>query len=151
MKKFTVSALLFTSLAAHANPSANDMQTCQALLTFLDQKLTTTESYAPEQVAVVLTGLSGYDAHIQDDIITPALLVHTKGNAEQAQALQAQVDEYKGTLVLGLEQRFPALEVTSDLVLAVNNCAKKSVPGGQALVELQAAVTTMAQWTGLIR
>ena len=42
-----------------------------------------------------------------------------------------------------LDTRYPQNRLFSDYAIAINNCAKKSVPSGQELEDLKAALNTM--------
>ncbi len=129
-----------------AGPSINDMQTCQALLEFLDQKLERApKSYGAEQVNTVRAGLSGYHQYIQQDIVTPGLLAFTKGDRGKAGQMQQQVDAYKAQLVGSLNKRYPQPQLFMDHAISVNECAKKAVPSGVGLEALKTALETMVE------
>ena len=129
----------------------NAMQGCQATLQFIDQKLDATSPYPADQVATVKTGLANYDQFIQQTVIDPGLKEYTKGDTAAMAEFQNQIDAYKATLVSAYHQRFPDPGIKSDLILAVNNCAKTSVPSGAGQQELRTTLETMARWTGLIK
>lgn len=135
--------LTFSGTALSA-PSINDMQSCQGLLDFVDQKLASAPAkYPADQVTAIRTGLSDYNHYIQTDIVSPGLLAFNGGDTAKAAAMQTQVDAYKATIVNGLTARYPANRLYTDQAIAINNCAKKAVPSGQALDNLKVALNTM--------
>lgn len=132
------------SFPVFAGPSVNDMQTCQALLEFLDKKLDNApNNYTPAEVQTVRSGLNGYHQYIQKEIVTPGLLAFTGGNSGKAEQMQQQVDAYKAQLVGSLNKRYPQPRLLTDHAVAVNECAKKAVPSGQRLEALKTALETM--------
>ena len=148
-KKITLIALLYMlpqlSLAA---PSINDMQTCQGLLDFIDDKLNPAPAkYGAEDVKAVRKGFDGYNQYIQTAIVSPGLLKFTGGDKAKADELQTQVDAYKKQVVEGFKKRYPQDRLFYDQAIAVNNCAKKAVPSGQALEDLKLALNTLVKLT----
>ena len=59
--------------------------------------------------------------------------------------MQKQVDAYKSTLVKSFKTRYTANRIYTDQAIAVNNCAKKAVPAGQALEDLKEALNLMVK------
>lgn len=144
MKKITLVALLCaSSQLSLAAPSINDMQSCQGLLDFIDQKLNTTAQYPASDISNVRKGLKSYNQYIQSTIVSPGLLQYSGGDSAKADALQQQVNAYKQTLVDGFNARYPQQRLFTDQAVAVSNCAKKAVPSGQALEDLKLALNTM--------
>ena len=138
------------SMPMFAAPSINDMQGCQGLLDFVDGKLSNAPAkYHTSDVKTVRVGLKQYNDYIQNEIVTPGLVKFNKGNISKANAMQKQVDAYKLTLVKGLKTRYPQNRLFMDHAVAVNNCAKKAVPSGQALENLKAALNTMVKLSKL--
>ena len=132
------------SVSAFSAPSINDMQSCQALLDFVDVKLKdSSASYPTADIKAIRNGLEQYNAFIQDTIITPGLLQYNAGDATKANDMQKQVDAYKLTLVNALNARYPDKRVYTDHAVAINNCAMKAVPSGEALEDLKVALTTL--------
>lgn len=142
----TVSFSLLLSAPLFASPSLNDMQSCQGLLDFLDSKLSSLPSkYSSADVKKVRRGLKGYNEFIQSDIVSPGLLKYNGGDASKANAMQEQVNAYKAKLVQSFKEHYPQNRIFTDQAIAVNNCAKKAVPSGQALEDLQVAINTMVK------
>lgn len=134
------------TIVANAAPSINDMQGCQALLEFLDDKLSSAPSkYTSANVKTVRKGLSIYNAYIQKEIVTPGLIKFNGGDKSKAKAMQVQVDAYKKTVVQSYEARFPQNRLFMDHAIAVNGCAKQAVPAGNDLQALKDALNTMVE------
>lgn len=141
-------AVLITPLAtsALAAPSINNMQTCQGVIDFVEYKLDSApDKYPQEDLNAVRLGLGGYDNFIQQEIVTPGLLKFNGGDAAKAKAMQKQVDEYKATIVGGLKKQYKDTRFYTDFAVAINDCAKQSVPAGQALENLKVAINTLVK------
>lgn len=139
MKKTLLTCVLaFAPMVSVAAPSVNDMQTCQGLLDFLDGKLAETTQYDASEVAKIRQGLKGYNDYIQTDIVTPGLRQYG-----DVASLQAQVDQYKATIVNAYKGRYTDKRIYADHAVAVNNCAKKAVPSGAKLEQLKQALELM--------
>jgi hypothetical protein len=147
MKKvigFTLALLAFTTQPSAAARLVNDMQSCQAWIDFINNKLESAPSkYDDDDIIIVREGLDGYNQYIQHEIVSPGLLQFTGGDKSKADDYQNQVDTYKESLVVQLDTRYPQNRLFSDYAIAINNCAKKSVPSGQELEDLKAALNTM--------
>lgn len=141
-KKFLLAAALTgVTQLTFASPSINDMQGCQAVIDFVEQKMADTHSvYRSEDIDIVLKGVQAYNNYIQNDIVTPGLLKYAEGNTAKAEGLQQQVDIYKKGLVANLDKKFTGNRIYSDVAISLNNCAKMSVPSGSALEDLKASL-----------
>jgi len=138
--------LLAMAGQSYAAPSINDMQSCQALIDFIDGKLSSAPAaYPASDVKLVRSGLEKYNVYIQDEIVSPGLLDFNGGDAAKAKAMQGQVDAYKATLVAGYNNRYKSPGLFTDHAVAVNECAKKAVPKGQALEDLKVSLETMVK------
>ncbi|MDT0595439.1 hypothetical protein [Glaciecola petra] len=138
-----VAALIFSSFAS-AQSLINDMQSCQALIEFVEQRLSSPPaSYDKTKVTNILEGLGAYNTHIQETIVTPGLLQFNQGDKAKAQNMQQQVDAYKKTLIANFAKRFPENRMYTDYAVSLNNCTKKAVPEGEALEQLKVALNTM--------
>lgn len=132
------------SISAHAKPSINDMQGCQAVIDFMDAKLADAPpKYDAADVKTARKGLKIYNSYIQNDIINPGLLEFNGGDASKAKAMQAQVDTYKVGVTAALNSEFPQPRIFMDHVVALNNCAKQAVPTGADLDALKAGMNAM--------
>lgn len=151
MKLRTWIAIGCVSLApqlAVAAPSINDMQSCQGLLDFMDNKLDSAAAkYGADDVKAVKAGLNGYNQYIQREIVSPGLLQFNGGDAGKSAQMQKQVDAYKASLVADLQKRFPANQLFADQVVALNNCTQKAVPSGQELAGLKQAFALLMKLT----
>jgi hypothetical protein len=136
-----LSIMTFSSGAALAAPSINDMQACQAYLDFVDNKLTDLkDAYSADDISTIRSGLGNYNQHIQRNIITPGLLEFTGNDAQKASETQLQIDAYKTHLSESLKQKYQEDKLLSDYAIIVNDCAKKAMPAGQILQELKSAL-----------
>lgn len=140
---FLAVALLFSGFTS-AQSLINDMQSCQALIEFVEQKLASPPAgYEKTKVMNIVEGLGAYDKYIQESIITPGLLQFNQGDKAKAQSMQQQVNAYKQTLSARLAKRYPENRMYSDYAISLNNCAKKAVPEGQSLEQLKVALNTI--------
>lgn len=143
---FALSASLLFPTTLLAAPSINEMQGCQAVLDFVSSKLDSAPAnYAKADIEVIRKGLAGYNLYIQDEIITPGLLSYNKGDSAKAGLMQQQVNAYKQSLVVGLNSRYQNNRLYTDHAVAINECAKKAVPSGQALQNLKSALNTIVE------
>ena len=147
MKKILIiGLLLIVSKSTLAAGLINEMQSCQAFIDFIDNKLNSAPStYDPEDVKKVREGLGTYNQYIQRQIVSPGLLEFNGGDKDKANQMQKQVDTYKQTLVKQLEARYPQNRLFTDHAIQVNNCAKKAVPSGGELDELKEALNLMVK------
>ena len=147
MKKFfIVGLMLVASESSLAAGLINDMQYCQALIDFVDNKLDSApSSYDQDDVEKARKGLETYNQYIQREIVSPGLLTFNGGDENKAQQMQKQVDTYKQTLVKQFEARYPQNRLFMDHAIEVNNCAKKSVPSGEELEELKDSLNLMVK------
>ncbi len=133
--------LLGFGQAAKAQSLINDMQACQGLLDFMQQKLAkAADQYPTQRINDIQVALKNYDDYIQENIITPGLLEFNAGNQAKTQAMQSQVDAYKYAITQGLVARDGGPDLSSNHAVSLNNCAKKAVPAGQHLEDLKAAI-----------
>lgn len=147
MKKILIIGLLLIfSKSSMAAGLINEMQSCQALIKFIDNKLDLAPStYEQDDVNKVRKGLGTYNQYIQRQIVSPGLLQFNGGDKDKANQMQKQVDTYKKTLVKQLEARYPKNRLFTDHAIAVNNCAKQAVPSGVELDELKEALNLMVK------
>ena len=138
--------MLIVSKSTLAAGLINEMQSCQAFIDFIDNKLNSAPStYDPEDVKKVREGLGTYNQYIQRQIVSPGLLEFNGGDKDKADQMQKQVDTYKQTLVKQLEARYPQNRLFMDHAIQVNNCAKKAVPSEGELDELKEALNLMVK------
>jgi flagellar hook-associated protein FlgK len=127
-----------------AAPPANEMQICQAVLDFVDDKLTQTSTlYAEADIDKIKKGLSLYNQYIQSEIVDPAVISFSRDDQTQIKNIQQQLSDYKTEVVQQLQARYSAVELYTDQVFAINNCIKKAMPKEEVLHILRISVTTM--------
>ena len=92
MKKIIiVGLLLIFSKSPMAAGLINDMQSCQALINFVDNKLDSVPSnYDKGDVKKVRTGLESYNQYIQREIVSPGLLQFNNGDKAKANQMQSK-------------------------------------------------------------
>jgi hypothetical protein len=145
-KILIIGLLLIVSKSPLAAGLINEMQYCQALINFVDNKLDLAPSnYDQEDVKKIRKGLGTYNQYIQRQIVSPGLLQFNGGDKDKANQMQKQVDTYKQTLAKQLEARYPKNRLFMDHAIAVNNCAKKTVPSGGELAQLKEALNLMVK------
>ena len=120
---FMVGLLCSLSFVWAANPSINKLNTCVALVEFVDSKLDDyADHYSSEDMAVVHRGLSAYRSFLQDDVVTPKLLSMYGGNAVQAKLMQTLFDRQKKTFASHLNERYTEKKLFTDYAAAINDC-----------------------------
>lgn len=145
-KVLAVIGLLLISTQSIAGPSINNVQSCQALLDFIETKLATApEAYPISDVELIKKGIGNYNGYLQREIVTPGLVEFNGGDQAKAQAMQEQVNAYKATLVSSLQNRYKEPGLFTDHAFAVNDCVKKATPSGQVLEDLKTALTTIVK------
>ncbi len=141
-----VGLLVTVSQSSMAVGLVNDMQLCQGVIEFVDNKLKKAPRYYDKaDVKTVRQGLEAYNQYIQREIVAPRLLKFNGGDAEKTKQMQKQVDAYKSTVVNQLQSRYPQENLLTDHAISVNDCAKKAVPSGEDLDRLKDAVNTMVK------
>lgn len=139
-----VTLLSFQTSAA--KPSINDMQTCQGIINFVILKLEKLPSkYDKADIEVVQKGLSTYNKYIQNTFVSPSLLKFSKGNQNQANALQKQVDVYKEKVVKSYQNQYPYNKLSKGFVESLNKCTQKAVPTGDDLDTLKISFIKMLE------
>jgi hypothetical protein len=127
-----------------AAPAANDMQTCQAMMDIVEDKLTQTPNlYAEADIDKVKKGLQLYNQFIQDELIDPTVIYLSNGDQSKIQNMKQQLLEHKMAVVQKFQARYPQAKLNTDQVIAINNCAKKAMPKGEVLQSLKISLTTM--------
>lgn len=144
LKYLLVTLACTLSFQIAAKPSVNDMQQCQALIDFIEQKLSNPPAkYKSDLVDTAKLGLGKYDDYIQSDIVTPGLVEFNGGDKAKAAEMQKQVDAFKSSLTKALNQRYSQPGLFMDQVVALNECTKKAVPSGEALDDLKRSMESL--------
>jgi hypothetical protein len=75
-----------------AAPPANEMQICQAVLDFVDDKLRQTSNlYAEADIDKIKKGLSLYNQYIQSEIVDPSVISFSRDDQTQIKNIQQQL------------------------------------------------------------
>lgn len=147
--KFASAIMLAAGLAipAQANNAqlVNQMQSCLAVIDFVDARLTPAPSHYPQtDVATVKRGLSGYKAHIQNNIVTPGLEAFAQGDKAKLEQYQTMFKQTQDGYIASLNKRYPQKRIFTDQAIAINNCAKQTVPkDAKKLEALKQALQTI--------
>ncbi len=119
---FAINLLCSPALLA-ANASINELNSCVALVDFVDAKLDNFASHhAVEDMAVVHSGLSAYKDFLQNDVITPKLLSMYGGNEAQAKLMQKLFDRQRATFFKHLSERYTEKKLFTEYAAAINDC-----------------------------
>jgi hypothetical protein len=118
-----VISLLFSPAMFAATPSINELNSCLALVEFVDIKLDNfAEHYEADDMAAVHSGLSAYKNYLQNDVITPKLLSMYGGNESQAKLMQTLFDRQKATFFKHLSERYSEKKLFTEYAAAINDC-----------------------------
>lgn len=122
----------------------NEMQSCQAMIAFVEKKLKyPPSSYTDSDIQKVLGGLNSFDEHIQSKVITPGLLSFNGSDKSKADAMQAQIDTYKSQLVAGFEKRYPQDKLFTDFAVILSNCSTKVKLDEPTKAQLKTSLNTI--------
>lgn len=118
-----VIGLLCSPAMFAAAPSINELNSCLALVEFVDTKLDNfSDHHSSEDMVIVHRGLSGYRNFLQDDVITPKLLSMYGGNEAQAKLMQKLFDRQKNTFFKHLNERYSEKKLFTEYAAAINDC-----------------------------
>lgn len=134
---------LWVSAGAHAKPSVNDVQQCQAVIDFTIERVSSVKKYDKVDVDVVVSGLKTYEAFLQSEHVDPGLLVFTNGDKAAAKDFQTQIDTFKGQMVTGLKARHPQAQIFTDQAVAINNCYSAAPMGADKTEMMKTALETI--------
>lgn len=124
---FFVISLLCSPAMFAANPSINELNSCLALVEFVDIKLDNfADHYAAEDMVIVHSGLSAYKNHLQNDVIPPKLLSMYGGNESQAKLMQRLFDRQKETFFKHLSERYSEKKLFTEYAAAINDCTENT-------------------------
>jgi len=120
-------SFICSPVAVAAGPSINEMNSCLALVEFVDTKLDKfADQYAANDIAQVHKGLSDYSDFLKHDVITPKLLSMYGGNATQAKLMQRLFDKQKATFFRHLNERYTEKKLFTEYAAAINDCSAKT-------------------------
>ena len=134
---------LVASGTAHAKPSINDVQTCQAHLDFVDAKLASVKKYDKAQVKTVRKGLKSYNDFLQSEHVTPGLMALYGGDKAKVKSTQVQIDAYKKNVVAGLDKRYPQPRVFMDHAISIDACYTKAPMDASGTAVMTEALQTL--------
>ncbi|MGO2354204.1 MAG: hypothetical protein ACTH58_05655 [Marinomonas foliarum] len=141
---FMVGLLCSPSLVWAANPSINELNSCVALVEFVDSKLDDyAKNYAEEDIRAVHTGLSSYRDYLQEEVITPRILNMYGGNAGQAKLMQTLFDRQKNTFASHLNERYSEKKLFTEYAAAINDCTAYTRIKPEVVKKLNLAITAM--------
>lgn len=110
-----------------ATPSINELNSCLALVEFVDNKIDKfAEHYAPADMVIVHNGLSAYKNYLQHDLITPKLLSMYGGNKAQTKLMQRLFDRQKTTFFKHLNERYSERKLFTEYAAAINDCTSNA-------------------------
>lgn len=119
---FVISLLCSPAMFA-ASPSINELNSCLALVEFVDNKLDNfAEHHTADDMATVHSGLSAYKNYLQNDVIKPKLLSMYGGNESQAKLMQRLFDRQKATFFKHLSERYSERKLFTEYAAAINDC-----------------------------
>jgi len=119
--------LLCSPLSAANKVSINELNSCRALVDFVDLKLDEFAGhYTKEDIALVHKGLSAYSKFLQNDVITPMLLNMYGGNVDQVQLMQNLFDRQKVIFFRHLNERYSERKLFTEYAAAINDCTAYS-------------------------
>ena len=128
-----------------ANPSINEVNSCLALVDFVDIKLDEfAGQYNAEDIVLVHKGLSAYSDFLQNDVITPKLLSMYGGNDVQAKLMQNLFDRQKKSFFRHLNERYTKKKLFKDYAAAIKDCSGKTRISVDVAEALKAALDNMA-------
>ncbi|WP_409418880.1 hypothetical protein ACJ3XJ_16625 [Marinomonas sp. RS-M-Aa-14] len=124
---FFILVLLCFPLFAASKASINELNSCRALVDFVDVKLDEFAGYyTKEDMALVHKGLLAYSEFLQNDVITPMLLNMYGGNADQAKLMQNLFDRQQVTFFRHLNERYSKRKLFTEYAAAINDCTAKA-------------------------
>lgn len=124
---FIVSVLCSSVSLSTAGPSINQLNSCLALVDFVDIKLNShTEHYSAADMARVHKGLALYSKFLQEDVITPKLEGMYGGNKTQARLMQKLFDRQRKTFLHHLNERYTEKKLLTDYAASINQCSSNT-------------------------
>ncbi|MCB5162343.1 hypothetical protein [Marinomonas algarum] len=136
--------LLCSSVSYSAGSSINELNSCLALVDFVDIKLSEfSPNYDPQDIAVVHKGLFMYSRFLQDEVITPKLVHMYGGNKTQARLMQKLFDRQRKTFLLHLNERYTEQKLFTEYADSINQCQIRNPVRTEATEALGRALDTI--------
>lgn len=127
-----------------AGPSINEMNSCVALVDFVDTKLDEfADQYPADEITLVHKGLSGYSDYLKEDVISPKVLQMYGGNATQAALMHRLFDKQKATFFKHLNERYTKKKLFTEYAAAINDCSAKTRLSAGTAKDLNVALDLM--------
>ncbi|MBR7888225.1 hypothetical protein J9B83_04650 [Marinomonas sp. A79] len=143
-KLLIIISLLCTPVLCVAGPSINQLNSCLALVDFVDIKLSEfSDHYSQEDMATVHKGLSMYSQFLQNEVITPKLVSMYGGNETQAKVMQKLFDRQRKTFLLHLNERYTEQKLLTEYAASINQCKSNTRIRPDAAKALNNAMNTI--------
>jgi hypothetical protein len=127
-----------------AGPSINEINSCLALVDFVDIKLDeSSDQYDAGDMVRIHKGLSAYSEFLQHDIITPKLLSMYGGNSDRAKLMQRLFERQRKSFFRHLNERYTQKKLLTDYASAINDCSGKTRLSVEVAEALKAALDNM--------
>lgn len=140
-----VFGLLSASLSWSAKaPSINELNSCLALVDFVDIKLDEfADHYSANDMFVVHKGLAAYSQFLQQEVITPKLVGMYGGNHTQAKLMQKLFDRQRKSFLQSLNDRYSEQKLLTEYAASINDCRAKTRIKADTAKALDRAITAM--------
>lgn len=137
-------SLMCSPVIIAAGPSINEINSCLALVDFVDIKLDeSSDQYDAGDMVRIHKGLSAYSEFLQHDIITPKLLSMYGGNADRAKLMQRLFERQRKSFFRHLNERYTQKKLLTDYASAINDCSGKTRLSVEVAEALKAALDNM--------
>ncbi|AEF53196.1 hypothetical protein [Marinomonas posidonica] len=121
--------LLFLPVFVSANASVNAINSCLALVEFLDDKISKAGvAYSEKEIADIQKGLGTYSHYLKHEVIKVRLLDMYAGNKTQAKLMWKLFHHQKKTFIKHLSQHFSVKKIPNEYAVALRNCVVKARP-----------------------
>jgi hypothetical protein len=137
-------SLMCSPVIIAAGPSINEINSCLALVDFVDIKLDeSSDQYDAGDMVLIHKGLSAYSEFLQHDIITPKLLSMYGGNADRAKLMQRLFERQRKSFFRHLDERYTQKKLLTDYASAILDCSGKTRLSVAVAETLKAALDNM--------
>ena len=115
-------SLMCSPLVIAAGPSINEINSCLALVDFVDIKLDeSSDQYDAGDMVRIHKGLFAYREFLQHDIITPKLLSMYGGNADRAKLMQRLFERQRKSFFRHLDERYTQKKLLTDYASVIHD------------------------------
>lgn len=137
-------SLMCSPVIIAAGPAINEINSCLALVDFVDIKLDeSSDQYDAGDMVRIHKGLSAYSEFLQHDIITPKLLSMYGGNSDRAELMQRLFERQRKSFFRHLNERYTQKKLLTDYASAINDCSVKTRLSVEVAKALKAALDNM--------